>query len=346
MKKLLPLIISLLVVGTSLQAQVNITIELNAATIQTIDPSGLYIAGGSGFGSPGDNQLTDPDGDGIYSVTIQRDAGFSSFYTFTNGACGDYSCKENISGLPCSDPANFNDRFLPPVFADTTIKACFGTCDSDGSCTIPTDSINITFELNTATIDMIDPTGIYLAGGGNFGNPGDNPMIDPDGDGIYSITVRKPIGFVSYYTFTNGACGDWSCKENLDGLPCGDPNSFNDRILGPVEADTTLLLCFGTCDTDGTCTVVSTDILEEEAYKISLAPTIARESCMLIFEEQAVYEPKELQVVSLTGIVMESLRLGSGGTHLINTSLYPTGIYYIRVRIIGKNHNFKLLVQR
>ncbi len=195
-RKILP-IFALLFTISSILAQVNITFELNAETLGTdIDPTGLYVAGGSGFGIPGDNELLDPDGDGIYTITIQKDVGFSSHYTFLNGNCPDWSCKENIGGLPCSDPANFNDRFLPEVTEDITIQACFGTCDDDGTCTIATDSVDITFTLNTENIAEIDPGGIFLAGGGNFGVPGDNPMVDPEGDGTYTITVRK----------TNGVC--------------------------------------------------------------------------------------------------------------------------------------------
>ena len=253
-RRILPLFIFGLL-AYSMNAQVNITFELNAATINTIDPTGLFIAGGTGFGSPGDNQLLDDDGDGIYTLTLQKEQGVSSNFTFLNGNCGDWGCKENLAGLPCGDPQNFNDRYLPPVMSDTTIMACFGTCDDDGGCTIVTDSIDITFELNTATI-IIDPAGVFLAGGGNFGNPGDNPMLDPDGDGIYTVTIKKPMGIASYYTFLNGNCGDWSCKENIAGLPCGDPTSFNDRFLPSVMSDTTIMACFGTCDDDGSCTIV------------------------------------------------------------------------------------------
>ena len=57
-----------------------------------------------------------------------------SYYTFLNGNCPDYSCKENLAGLPCGDPSNFNDRFLPAVMSDTTILVCFENCADDGSC--------------------------------------------------------------------------------------------------------------------------------------------------------------------------------------------------------------------
>jgi len=251
--KILPFLISLLTVSISL-AQVNITFELNTETIKNdIDPSGIFLAGGSGFGLPGDNPMLDPDGDGIYSITVERPAGFESHYTFLNGNCPEWNCKENLLGLPCADPANFNDRFLQVGESDSTILACFGTCDSDGSCTIVMDSISITFELNTANIDTLDPTGIFLAGGGNFGVAGDNPMTDPDGDGIYTITVRKPEGFSSYYTFLNGNCPEWDCKEDLAGLSCGDPGNFNDRFLPATTTDLTIKACYGNCADDGTC---------------------------------------------------------------------------------------------
>ena len=275
MKKIILPIFVLFLTISSVLAQVNITFELNTATIaNSIDPSGLYIAGGTGFGSPGDNQLLDPDGDGIYTITLQREVGFSSYYIFTNGNCPDYNCKENIAGLPCSDPANFNDRFLPAVTSDITVKACFNTCDSDGTCTIVTDSVDITFNLNTESLAMVDPSGVFIAGGGNFGNPGDNPMVDPDGDGIYTITIRKPMGFSSHYTFTNGNCPDYLCKEDLAGLPCGDPNSFNDRFLPAVLSDTTILACFGLCASDGTCTAVDSIDLTFQLNTESIASMI------------------------------------------------------------------------
>ncbi|MFT4971995.1 MAG: hypothetical protein ACI9JY_001197, partial [Saprospiraceae bacterium] len=89
MKKILPFFIFALALSTAYAQQVSITFELGTATIASIDSEGVYIAGGSGFGAPGDNLLTDADGDGVYSVTVQRDQGFSSYYIFLNGNCPD-----------------------------------------------------------------------------------------------------------------------------------------------------------------------------------------------------------------------------------------------------------------
>lgn len=233
----------------TLGAQVNITFEVSTESIAAdLSPDGIYLAGGSGFGSPGDNPMADPDGDGIYSITMQREVGFSSNYTFLNGNCPDWSCKENVAGLPCADPANFNDRFLPPVMEDITISTCFSQCTETSNCVLVTDSLDITFRVNTAALAEVSPDGIFLAGGGNFGSPGDNPMFDDDGDGIYELTLRKEAGFVSYYAYANGNCPDWSCKENLAGQPCGVPENFNDRLLEAGDTDLVVEDCFGVCD--------------------------------------------------------------------------------------------------
>ncbi len=84
------------------------------------------------------------------------------------------------------------------------------------------------------------PDGVYLAGGDYFGIPGDNPMSDDDGDGIWTISMQMPIGYTGAYTFTNGACGDWSCKENIVGQPCAF-GTWSDRELPEVTGDATLL---------------------------------------------------------------------------------------------------------
>ncbi len=40
-------------------------------------------------------------------------------------------------------------------------------------------------------------------------------------------------------------------KEDLSGQSCADPNNWNDRILPNIISDTTLLHCFGSCESDG-----------------------------------------------------------------------------------------------
>lgn len=119
----------------------------------------------------------------------------------------------------------------------------------DGSCYYEGDFVNVTFNVDFSC-EGADPDP-FLAGGGTFGNPGDNPMTDPDGDGIYSVTVLMAPNTGTDYTFTNGACGDWSCKESIAGQDCAT-EPWSDRHIDVGEEDVVVNTCFAQC-VDGTC---------------------------------------------------------------------------------------------
>ena len=245
----------------------DVTLKVNTATIYQnggmVGPNGMY-AGGGFLGGANGLLLVQSTTDsllwtGVATVVSGSGPNYYAFFNSPNSG-SDWGTKENLNGLPCGDPANYNDRLLPNIMSDTTIQHCFGSCETDGSCPPPPSSfVDVTFTLNvssiTSTGGTIDPTGMFIAGGGTFGNPGDNPMTDLGG-GVWSFTVTKPIGFTSDYTFTNGNSG-WGAKENISGLPCAVP-PYDDRNLAPVYSDTTIQHCFGTCDYDGTCNSVVT----------------------------------------------------------------------------------------
>ena len=70
MKHLYSLLTAILVVS-GLQAQmVSVTWNLNM-TNETVAPEGPSVAGGADFGTPGDNPMSDPDGDGIWTLTLE-----------------------------------------------------------------------------------------------------------------------------------------------------------------------------------------------------------------------------------------------------------------------------------
>ena len=230
------------------QGATDVTFNVNMAN-ETVSSEGVFLAGGGTFGNPGDNPMTDDDGDGIYSITVSLPIGLTSYYAFTNGACGDWSCKENLTGLPCGDPANFNDRSLT-VDGAMSINTCFGECSTDGSCSAPpTVFHDVTFNVNMEN-ETLSAEGLFLAGGVDFGFPGDFPMTDDDGDDVYSITVTVADGYTGDYTFVNGP--DWPFKEDISGQDCAVP-PFDDRRLTNIIEDTVINTCFGLCSTDGTC---------------------------------------------------------------------------------------------
>ncbi|RMG67262.1 MAG: T9SS C-terminal target domain-containing protein [Bacteroidetes bacterium] len=329
MKKAILFLAFLLPVIGSIAQTVNITFNVNM-NFQTVDPGGVFVAGGSGFGSPGDNQLTDPDGDGIYSITLAKPVGFSSHYIFLNGNCGDYSCKENIAGQPCSDPASYNDRFIAVGSSDTTVSTCFGLCTDGTDCSV-VDSVEVTFRLDMTGV-TVDPGGVYVAGGGAFGSPGDNELTDPDGDGIYTITLAKPVPFASYYTFTNGNCGDFSCKEDIAGQSCADPDNYNDRFLRLVENDTVICTYFANCDAFSPCALTSVDDLILDPGLFRLHPNPARAEVWLDFSS-AGRVARQVEVFDPSGRMVWRQQVAVGATQtLLQLASLPASVYVVKVR--------------
>jgi hypothetical protein len=231
---------------TSMAQTASVTFNVDMSS-EDVAESGVYVAGGDYFGAPGAYPMTDDDGDGIYTIAIDLPVPFTGNYIFTNGACGDFSCKENLAGQECAD-GTWNDRLLSDINEDTSVTFCFGQCSE--SC-VATGLAMVTWNLNMENED-VSPDGVFLAGGIDFGAPGDNPMTDDDGDGVYSITLELTTPYNGNYTFTNGACGDYSCKEDIAGQDCAD-GTWNDRLLSNITEDHVVNTCFGECSTDGSC---------------------------------------------------------------------------------------------
>ena len=245
-------------VGTEVSTETfNVTFSVNTANI-TVGENGMY-AGGGVLGGANAYAMSDDDQDGTWTVTIALNEGTTGNYIFLNSPTSDsdWGTKENLAGQSCSDPNNYDDRILEAVTADTTLLHCFGSCETDGSC--PSEFFDVTFSVNTANI-TVGENGMY-AGGGVLGDATAYAMSDDDGDGTWTVTVSLVSGTAGNYTFLNSPNdgGDWGAKEDISGQECADGNNYNDRILAEVTADITLLHCFGTCDTDGTCSALAVD---------------------------------------------------------------------------------------
>lgn len=576
MKRSLLLLISCLTIfGLRAQDSVNITFHVNMAN-ETVDPAGVYIAGGAQFGAPGDNRLSDPDNDGIYSITVRKPKFTSDFYIFTNGACANFSCKESLAGKPCGDPNNFNDRSFPSVTQDTVISTCFAQCTDTTACAAAPGNVDVTFRVDmfeqtvsgagvflgasfdgwSGGLEMLDPdgdqvyeftvnlppgnyqykfinganfsnpeiitagspcvgggatpnrlltvagtsnvildafcyescnecaprynvtfqvdmseqtvastgvfvggkfegwagnveltdpdndniytvtlplvadsyqfkyingsgfsnpevldsmdvactstsngntnrvilvdtadivldascfgrcetcdgnppppndtvsvtfnvnmkgqtlnqSGVYIAAGSaehGFGLPGDNRMLDPDGDTIYSITFRRHKKDATHYRFTNGLCLDFSCQEELVGLECGDPNNFNNRFLPVLGGDTTITVCFAKCTTGCEAATGLGDLLKDNDF-FTLSPVPANDLTRLSFSGNEL-NSKELSIIDLSGKEILTQVIGARTDWMeIPTADWAPGIYFVVVKVGQKIGTQKLVVR-
>ena len=117
--------------ATNPPAFYNVSLEVHTDLITSVSPDGMY-AGGGALGGNNAVALSDANGDGVWTgIASFPEAG--GHYTLLNGNCPDWSCKEDISGQPCADPSNYNDRLLPALTADTTLVLQYGSCDTPGT---------------------------------------------------------------------------------------------------------------------------------------------------------------------------------------------------------------------
>lgn len=100
--------------------------------------------------------------------------------------------------------------------------------------------VAVTFLVDVGADTVADEAGIFIAGGGTFGMPGDNKMaLVPGSQTVYTLTYEVPSFTHHFYTFTNGANQNWSGKEALNGGPCA-VGQWDDRAFEAEESDITL----------------------------------------------------------------------------------------------------------
>jgi hypothetical protein len=211
----------------------NVTFRVDMSQ-QVVDPSGVFIAGS--FNEFTNAAMTNA-GNGIYTYAINLQQGTSVTYKFKNGTNG----WEGDIGAPCGNGSN---RVLNVSGASSSVLSvnCFNSC---GSCP---PLRNMTFAVNMANV-LVSANGVHLAGGfGAYGyaewSPSAIAMSDPNGDGVYTVTLSLPAGQSFQYKFING--NGWSGAE---GVPV-ECNSFSNRIFTVMSYDGTVggaPICFGGC---------------------------------------------------------------------------------------------------
>lgn len=114
-------------------ASYTVTFNVHTDLIANVSTDGIYIGGGFVGGNDA-LLLDDSDGDGIWSGSTTLPAAGGHF-TILNGNCSDWSCKEDISGQPCADAGNYNDRnnLLGGFSQDTTLNLQYGSCNTPGT---------------------------------------------------------------------------------------------------------------------------------------------------------------------------------------------------------------------
>ena len=209
---------------------------------------GVFIAGDfngwDGMATP----MFDPDGDDIWSVTLNLPLGFYNFRFVNNGTSYEFPPSE------CVEPV-WNDRVIEVAYTDGEpmfFSACYASCEAICE---PMPTAQVTFQVDMSA-QVLSDEGVFM-----MSNINDNwyvneyivAMSDPDGDQIYTVTLPVSELAMFDYLFMNGNPydGSWSsiqfyeqvegnCDLLTSGLRHHDRTGETTEVL-PV-------VCFGQCD--------------------------------------------------------------------------------------------------
>jgi hypothetical protein len=320
---------------------VNVTMNLGTSSV-TPSPDGVYLVGGGNFDAPGGkHRMQDPDKDGVYTIKFERQKGFQSFFSFANGNCPDYSCKENIAGQPCANAANFNDRKLPPVTKDTTLNTCFGSCSTTTACGIVPKAGKITFKVDMKNVKDVFAK-IFVSGTFNNWSADANELTDADKDKIYEVTVPNvAAGQIEYKFQLDG----WAKQEQFKGgEPCTitDPSGqFVNRKL-TINGDAVLdAVCYNACVL---CSKVGTsDLLLNDMIKVQ--PSIASDNVNVIFAENFEAQTKQISIISLDGKIVARYEVAPNTQiHNVAVGNFANGLYLLQAKVGVFSQTVKIVV--
>ena len=310
--------------------KVYMTFQVNMS-YTAVDASGVFIAGGSSFGVPGDNEMY-PIGDSVYSKTLRVDTGFYSMFVFTSSSDVNYSTKEQLSGKPCA-AGTWNDRDMVGygvgngLMGDFHYRTCFGQCSTDGSCVAPNVK-NVTFNVDMNNYTGTIANGVYLNGSFNGWCGTCNVMDDSDGDGIWSTTLPLADSTIEFKFTVDG----WNDAESFDTLAtCIQP--------GPYFYDAAN--CGGYCVNRYAVLLTDTVLPEyewnscseasigfgENAAALSVMPNPASD---VLYFENTTGETARVLVFDITGALVRNINVE--GEARLDVSAMPRGMYIVRMQ--------------
>lgn len=241
---------------------------------ESLGPSDQVYVTGSFDDWSGDSLALEEEGGGIWSTTLDLPQGIHEYKFTVNGWGGmEESFSPGAEGTLTSygDNVTFVNRYIDVEWdALTTDADCFSSPEGcpgsggvgctdfdaanysaaatveDGSCTY-----DVTFRVDLSEEDVLGHTA-YVNGGFNGWCGECDPMFDPEGEGIWELTMALPMGPHEFKFTTNGWSG---LVEDLSvGIPCTNttydgPNVYTNRVFEVVNSPLDLgTVCFNSCE--------------------------------------------------------------------------------------------------
>ena len=191
------------------------------------------------------NTMTDPDGDGVYTVEVADLEGLVEYKYAINGfADQENLINDMVDGATCAPVTDYSGYANRTMDAGSVANDYYGTCDGTCNDTPPPPGGTVLFR-----VDMSEYAGTYgtvnLNGSFNGWCGACAVMTDDDGDMVFELPVDLPGGTVEYKFTLDG----WTAQEEfMDGDPCTSTiDGYINRTLD-VTGDLELpVVCYNQC---------------------------------------------------------------------------------------------------
>ena len=191
--------------------------------------------------------LQDPDGDGVFSITLEDQAvGGELEYKFgaDNWAHQEDLVDDMLEGggcAPVTDFSGYANRLLTIPTTSTEVFHTYGSCESCPP--IPEGDPTLTFRVSIPGYSGVT-VGNSVQG---WDTAGMIQLSDPDGDFVFEGTLQLPAGTTMEYKFIKGynGSGSWETVPAACGLVTGE---YTNRVITMPSTDLVLpLVLFGGC---------------------------------------------------------------------------------------------------
>ena len=270
----------------------------------------------------GGELMTDPDGDGVYSIS------------YTDVDSGDFQFKARFHENGNTNWEGGGNKIVTVSSDSTVATRCFGN-DTYGPCAAVPATADVTFIVDFTQAAFTPADTIYLMGAFTQWEANAVPMVPHSVAGQYIATEANYCPGTMEYRFSNG---DPSKTANHEPVPmdCGVDNgvgSYNRFFARSGSADTVQHIF-------GQCSFIS---VEEDALSgVSIRPNPMNESATIALGNAGRYS---VRVFDMTGRVVAGFENVQGDITLERNNMV-SGMYYVNIaNAKGATKTLKIIVE-
>ena len=299
----------------------DITVNIDVSSLTACSMLDSVSIAGPINGWGGEN-MSDPDGDGIYSISY---LGVDS---------GDFQFKARYHVGGATNWEGGGNKVITVSSDSAVAPRCFGN-DNYGPCAAVPATADVTFIVDFTQASFTPADTIFLMG--NFTQWGDNPiaMTQHTVAGQYITTIPSYCPGSMEYRFSNGDASDVANHEPVDSA-CGVDNgvgSYNRFWARSGSADTLR-------HTYGTCSFV--DLNENDLNQVSVHPNPMTEMTTIVLGTSDFYS---VQIIDITGRIVAGFDHVQGEVEIVRNNMVR-GMYFVNIaNTTGDVKTMKLIVE-